>query len=127
MKLKAVLRTVLLSTLLITPLSGFAETPVPCPSVDPVKQSWSLLDTAIIQDVLSYYVTTSAPAFSFGNRAWFIRTIMYGRDANGAIQLGQLTVKNARALLTPNAIHMIDSYGCVYYSDRAFVYAISKI
>jgi len=109
----------LLTTLFQT---TFAEERSPnCPVVDLVSQAWEKMDNAIPDD--HSYIVNSKPIIHFSERLWSVRINVPARNQEDAIKLAQITVKETKALITPNAIKIFNQYACMYFSARAYVYA----
>jgi len=102
-----------------------ADTTLTCPTVDLITQAWDKMDNAIPDD--HSYIVTSKPIIPDVDHVhlWSVRTIVPARNQEDAIKLAQITVKGTKALITPQAIKIFNQYGCIYFSARAYVYALT--
>lgn len=107
--------------------SIFANQTVLCPNANLIRQSWQQLDY-VIPDGDKYSVRTSNPAFSVAGKDWYVETIeVKAAGIDDALNKGREYVKSTLFRVTFEAVPMLGSWICSYYSEHAPVFAASWI
>lgn len=125
MKLVNIIKITVAGLLTTSSLTTYAgKVNLSCPTANLVSQVSDAMDNAIPDG--QSYIVTSKPVVSFVDHLWSVRTEVPARSQDDAIKLAQITVKETKALMTPNAIQIFNQYGCIYFSARAYVYALTQ-
>lgn len=124
MKFINIIQITLATALMTLSFNLFADgSTLSCPTSDLVAAAWHAMDDAIPDD--HSYIVTSKPIIPFSDRLWSVRTVVPARNQQDAIKLAQITVRETKALMSRTPIKIFNQYGCVYFSARAYVYALT--